>query len=312
MGSRTLNVSFHGHGLADYGEWWKRQYGVEGRNLAEVFTRVCIDRGIDIYTLTNEPFSNFRVWSRFKQVREQARNLPKTQRTRFDILGENAFVVELDKKPVIFLDGQSLRINHHGRLVELLTVGTGEIPYSEGGAHQETNFGSFLSAINYLRREGLPVIAEHPFAQGHYGALDKLDFEQFCSERSFDAVEHNGKLAVPNWLSFLPKFGGFTRRKNTIAVAIADQYGIPVIANDDADTIPQIGTAYTILPARRIRTDTGEHIIQDAFDAIKERDFSIHTGYTSFKEWMIYAVWNIQIRDHILKSREKYEAKLTK
>ena len=118
MPEETLNASFHGHGLADYGEWWKRQYGVEGRNLAEVFAERCADRGIDIYTLTNEPYPQFREKSRFQQILEQGYSLSHSdKRYKFDVLGGNAFVLEKQGRQIIFLNGQSLRVRHHDRLV---------------------------------------------------------------------------------------------------------------------------------------------------------------------------------------------------
>src|SRR3989344_7645767 len=107
-----IRASFHGHILADYGPWWRKQFGIEGQNLADVAADRCIKKGLDLYTITNETdFSNFRERSRYQQVFDEA---TESDKYKVGKLGENAFVMENIEGRVIFLNGKSIRVSDYG------------------------------------------------------------------------------------------------------------------------------------------------------------------------------------------------------
>jgi hypothetical protein len=297
MEQETIKVNLHGHCLPDYGEWWKKQYGIEGRNLAQVFSDRCFEKGMGIYVLTNDPFWNFPNKSRFQYVFEDAIKLAKKGEYKLETLRKNAFRIEKEGNEVIFLDGQSLRIREKGQEYELLTFGASGIQ----------DFTSLNDAFNYLSDYGLGAVGEHPLAEGHHGPYGKEKLEELCAEGKLLAVEHNAKLSLPNWLSPLPKFRGYTKNKNDQAAEIAEKYQTPVIANDDADTPPQIGAAYTIFPKKRIKIENGETITQDLIALIKEQDFETHKGYIGLFEWARFVVWNLILKESVLKLKERFE-----
>ncbi len=291
--SKKVNVNLHGHVLARFDNWWRKQYGIQGKNLAGILVDICIQKNLEIYAITDDVFGNQNGKSRFEQIFEEAKRLPKNY--QIEKLGNNAFVVSKSEKEVYFIDGQSLIVRGDERNYELLTFGKSGI----------NKFNSFNEAIKYLHGEGLLAIAEHPLAKGHYGNMRKK-LEELCYERKIDAVEHNGKIAVPNWLSWMPKFNGFTKKRNESATKIAKDYGIPIVANDDSDTLVQIGSAYSIFPRERIKLDNGKNIVQSFGEVIRENDFDIHKGYTNFLDWIEYAVWNVALKEQLLGLRKKF------
>src|SRR3989338_918178 len=104
MQKRVLRASFHGHILADYGPWWRKQFGIEGRNLADVAADRCIEKGLDLYTITNEyDFANFKEVSRFQQIFNEAVGNSPTSEYVVEKLGENAFVMDSYSGRIIFL-----------------------------------------------------------------------------------------------------------------------------------------------------------------------------------------------------------------
>jgi len=291
-----IKVNLHSHVLGSFGPWWKKQFGIEGRNLAEVVTNKCIEKGLGIYAVTNDFPPEFRIKTRFEQLFNYARNLPWYYKT--DKIGNNAFVIEReDRKRVYFLDGKSINVIDDGRKYELLTFGASNIP--DGASFSETS--------RCLKDKGLLGIAEHPFAEGHHGAMDEEKLIELWEDKYIDAVEHNGKIAVPNCFSFVPEFNKYLRKCNQDLAFVADSYGIPMISNDDSDAITHIGTAYTEFPRDKIRLDKGENIVQDLNALIRTDDFDCHFGYLNFSEWFRYAVWIVTIKDHFLGLRGRYD-----
>jgi histidinol phosphatase-like PHP family hydrolase len=291
--SKKSNVNFHGHVLAGFDNWWRKQYGILGKNLAGILTDRCIEKNLDTYTITDDTFGNINGKSRFIQIFEEARQLKKPYEVQ--LLGNNAFVISKDNRETYFLDGQSLNITESGRKYELLTFGKSGLP----------EFHSLDEAINYLHGEGFIAIAEHPLAEGHFGSM-KQELIRLCEEKKIDAVEYNSKIAVPNILGFLPVFGGFTRKRNEDAVQIAEYYNIPVVANDDADTLLQIGAAYSIMDSERINRNNGDLMVQSLNELIKENKFDIHAGYANFSDWLKFTAWNVVVKERVLGLRRKY------
>ena len=288
-----INVNLHGHVLAGFDDWWRKQYGISGQNLAGILADKCIEKDLKIYAITDDVFDNQNGESRFSQIFEEARRLPNNYYV--ERLGNNSFVVSKNNEDVYFIDGQSLTIKEKERNYELLTFGKSSLP----------EFNSFDESINYLHNEGLLAIAEHPLAEGHYGNM-KEKLKELCGERKIDAVEYNGKIAVPNWLSWMPKFKGFTRERNESATKIARSYDIPVIANDDSDTLAQIGCAYSIFPKEKIKFDNGNNLVQSIGELIKQNNFDIKEGYADFLDWIRFTVWNVTVKEQLLGLREKF------
>ena len=55
---------------------WKKQYGVEGQNLAKVFADRCFEQDLGIYRFTNEPmYWRFGGQSRFHHVLKDSEQL---------------------------------------------------------------------------------------------------------------------------------------------------------------------------------------------------------------------------------------------
>ncbi len=297
---KTLKANLHSHALADFSPWWKKQFGIEGRNLAEVVAEKCFEKGLEIYALTNDPFWNFPQKSRFSYMFEYARQLPKEYKV--DSLGEEAFIIEKGDNRVCFLDGQSIRVRDNGREYELLTFGTSKVPDNM----------NFKDTVAYLKDKGLIAVAEHPFAEGHCGDVSEESLLELWEKRYIDAIEHNAKIAVPNIFSLFPyeKLKGYTKDKNTLAKKFAEKHGIPFIANDDSDGITHIGTAYTEFNRDKIRMKNSETVIQDLNSSIINKEFKIHEGYLNALEWFRYAAWIITFKDGILGLRERYNKKV--
>ena len=131
---------------------------------------------------------------------------------------------------------------------------------------------------------------------------------ELWSKGYIDAVEHNGKIAVPNLLARLPveELRGFARYHNEDLSIVAEENGIPMIATDDSDGITHIGTAYTEFPYDKVRMNSGETIVQDLNTLIKTQDFETHKGYLNVFSFMRYAAWILTIKDKKLGLREKY------
>ncbi len=295
----TIKVNLHGHLLADFGPWWKRQFGIEGKNLAEVVAEKCFRKGIGIYAITNDSFWNFTKKSRFSYMVDYARS--SSQQYKMDMLGQNAFIMERGKNQIVFLSGQSIRVRYSDREYELLTFGSDQIP----------NGMSFSNTFARLKYDGLLGVAEHPFAEGHHGAMSENLLLELWNDGEIDAVEHNAKIAVPEFLATLPirKFRDYSRKHNRHLAEIARSNNIPLIANDDSDGISHIGTAYTEFDINKIRLDKDENIIQDINKSIKNNDFTTHRGHLNVFSFMRYAAWILTIKDHGLGLRAKYDKK---
>ena len=302
MNPETINVNLHGHLLPDFGGWWKKQCGIEGQNLAKVVTDKCIEKMLDICTVTDNPnFWKSARTSRFNYMFDYARALKKEDSSyKLGKLGEsdNAFVVEKNGKQVYFLDGQSLTIRGEESF-ELLTFGRSGIK----------DFSSLDEAFTYLKGEGLPAIAEHALVEVHYGAMNEKFLEELCSSKRLTTVEYNAKISLKKIFSLLPKFKGYTRERNEKAVEIARRCKTPVVANDDSNEINQIATAYSIFPKAKIRTSNGEAMTQDLIKAIQDNDFSIFPGYLPTSEWMKFVIWHLTIKQKILGCKKRYEVK---
>lgn len=296
----AIRINLHGHGLAGYDEWWKEQYGIQGQNLAKVFADRCLKKGLEIYTITDEPCGP-EDKTRFEYVRREAQNLARENNdyVLHDDLGDHAFTLSTKKGKVCFLDGQSLRVKEGDQTYELLTFGSSGLP----------DFSSFNEAFNHLSGEGLPAISEHPFSQGHYGPQELELLEEQCLDGKLLAIEHNAKMSVPNFFSMVPKFNGYLRRTNDFAAEVAARTKTPFIANDDSDSPVQIGSAYTIINGDKVDFKSDRSITNSIVNLIKEEEFSIHPGYTSFFEWSRYAVWTIGIKEGALNCKERYEKK---
>ena len=278
MIENPINVSLHGHGLPDFGPWWKKKLGYSsGENTARIIVDACLNAGLGIYALTDDEFGNDGR-SRFEQVRSAAEILQGTRDVRYEFgkLGGNAFIVGRNDQDIVFLDGQSIEVidldpsTENLRKYELLTFGASGI---EGGH-------SFTDTFKYLSDRGLPTIAEHPLAHGHHGPMNPYLLENLCDDGKFTAVEHNAKVAVPNWLGWIPHdmINGHVVERNYAAARIAEANDTPLIANDDADFPSQIGSAYTIFPRDSVGLIDGERIKNSLVELITEEQFETHTG----------------------------------
>jgi predicted metal-dependent phosphoesterase TrpH len=270
MASEKIKANFHGHLLAGFAPWWRKQFGIEGKNLVQVVTDKCLEKGLEIYTITNDFPEEFRHKSRFHQFVDEARSL--NSHYKLERLGDNSIIIEkgLDGK-VIYLNGQSIEDR-------ILTFGTSSLPKNL----------PLTDAAAYLRDNGYLRIAEHPFAGGHHGALTEEQLLEMWDRNLIDAAEHDGKITVPFPFSLLPKFGDYQRTFNKKLEKFCEYYGIPFIANDDSDGISHIGTAWTEFDKIKINTDSENNLIQDLNTLIKKGDFQIHKGYLSFPKFLKY------------------------
>ena len=139
--------------------------------------------------------------------------------------------------------------------------------------------------------------------------LDKEKLLELWKNKYFDAVEHNGKIAVPEFFSLLPvqNFKDYSRACNRRLEELAGRYDIPMIANDDSDGISHIGTAYTEFDRNKVRLNADENIVHDLNQLIVSGDFRTHKGYLNFFSFMRYAGWILSVKEHGLGLKEKYE-----
>ena len=290
-----FKANLHGHFLPDNGQWWRNEFNIFDKNLAQVVTDINIKKKILISAITNEPaYSNFAEKSRFEQFFEEARQLPEEY--SLGSLGNNLFVISKGDNNVYYLDGQTVR----GGDVEITTFGSGKVP----------NDLPLDDVFKYLNDHGLPAVGEHPLCIDHHGmGMEKL--EELCANGKLTAIEHNAQLTFWNFpFNFLPKFKHYTRSRNTEAIKIANKYGIPAISNDDSNGITHIGTAYTIFPINRIKFDNGDNMKQSLVEAIKDNDFDTYNGYLSQIRWAAQASRYL-IEEPLFRKRfeEKYKSK---
>jgi len=186
-----------------------------------------------------------------------------------------------------FLDGESLDITDNGRKYEMLTFGRSGLP----------SFNSFDEAFDYLSGEGLPAIAEHPLAQGHYGPIDLIHFYELCRAGKYTAIEHNAKISVPNIFSGIPFkiINGHTIEKNEDAAGVARAHHIPLIANDDSEFPFHINAAYNIFPRNKISMVNGDAIKDSLVTLIGNNDFEIYPGHIGGYQFFRFAGISIRL-----------------
>jgi len=303
-----IKTNLHGHGLPDYSPKWLERLGYKGNdNVAEIIAERTFKKNLGIYVLTNEPeFPGFRQYGRFDWVQDSARILSKQPSYEFSKLGNNAFLLKRsydgEENETIFMRGQSLRITDKSlktgnlREYEMLTIGRDQI----------NDFPSFDEAFRYLSGEGLPAIGEHPLAYGHHGPLEEERLLDYCSNGKFTAVEHNAKMAMPDWTFFIPpihlmlkQVRGARRSVNSrlerflepvLNPHVDQDRSFPLIANDDADLPEQIGAAPTEFPRNKIRLNTnGDNIVEDITRLVKTNQFKAHKDYLTLKQVIGYA-----------------------
>jgi hypothetical protein len=298
--SDSIKVGLHGHGLPDHSRRWKSILGFdESAEDADIFYNACSRAGIGIYVITDDEYGHIDSphnplgLSRHEQVGISA----SRSSLNYEKLGENAFVLEKDGNPIIFLDGQSIdvidRSRESGRIrrYELLTFGRSGI---KGGWDFEQTF-------SYLSNEGLPAIGEHLLAYGHHGPIERDRLEEYCQEKRFNAVEHNAKMAFPKlvvgWIPSvhekLKVLKGANRATNKDLEEIAFKHRTPMIANDDSDFPSHIGAAYTIFSRSAIRMNSsGDEIVEDILRLIKTGRFETHKGHLTVPQVLNYT-WKI-------------------
>jgi hypothetical protein len=291
-----IKVNLHGHFLPDYERWWRKEFGIKGENLAKVVTDKCLKRGIGISVITNEPaYSNFNQKSRFELFAEEAKVIWGSYKS--ELISPNLLAISKNGKTVYFLDGQSIRVQSDGREVEILSFGSGKVP----------NNRSLEETLQYLSDKGLPAIAEHPLCLDHYG-MGEPKLEELCSDNKLLAVEHNAQLTLPNIpFSYLPKFQHYSRSRNTQAFEVAERNSVPVIANDDSNSITHIGTAYTEFSRTAIQYDSGDDMVQSLVSAISSKDFDAHKGYLSLPRWANWTIGKVLLKEQILGLKDSWE-----
>ncbi len=275
--TKTINVGLHGHVLAGFGNYWREKYNCP--NIARTLFDKCVENNLKIYVITDDVYGNINGVSRFNQISHESFYDPKLEYERLD---DNAFVLSQGKNSVYLLNGQSVRVKDGEKRYDIATFG------KEG----LSDFPSFEEAKKYFDGEGLLSISilEHPLAEAHRGALTKERLEEILFKKYIDAIEFNSKIAVPNIFKYVPYLKGFTKEKNEDASLIAEKYKIPIVANDDSDTPPQIGLAYNIFPENKINFTNGETITRDINSLILLNKFQIKKGYQDFIPWFTYAV----------------------
>jgi len=309
---RKVRVSFHEHLLADYSPWWRKQFGIKSdSNLAKVIVDKCFKKEIEICCITNDPYWDFPNKSRFDYMFEYSQKLVKENSNyQLEKLGENSFAIQKGEsipffgyphKKRIFLNGQSIRVKEDDRQYEVLTFGSSKVP--DGMDFRDTS--------NYAKDHGLLLGAEHWFAGGHHGSGSEEKLEELWEKRYLDFAEHDGKIAVPFYLSKLPiqKLKDFSRKHNKRLEDFAEDIGMPFVANGDSDAPTHIGTAYTIFDRDKINFGGGDELVQSLNTLIKKNDFDIHKGHLNVFSFMRYAGWILMIKDKKLGLREKYNSK---
>jgi len=109
-----IKVGLHGHGLPDYGGWWKKRLGYRGNeNTAKIISDACLNTNMGIYTITDDQFGRRNGKSRFQQVKESAQDLSREKNSTYNYggLGTCAFIVDRDGDHVTFFRWRKSRYN---------------------------------------------------------------------------------------------------------------------------------------------------------------------------------------------------------
>jgi len=263
-------IDLHNHGVISLHPDWLNLQGYEGQNILQLWARRCMEKGIGICAVTSEEFQiplNSHH-DRLNYLIEQfAKNM--TVIYKHDRVGKNALVVEKNGSKVYFVSGQTVAVQDHGKRLDHLVLGSNQVP----------NGKSLKNTIQYGKDHGLIQIAEHPFADGHFG-IGEERINQHLAD--YDAIEgFNGELAIPEFLSWIPKLGEHNKGKNKKAKEFALKNGKPHVASSDAHSIAETGYAY-IVTQSEIRTDSDLHLIEDLKDVLKSGCFRANERYQPF------------------------------
>lgn len=292
-----IKVNLHGHIAPSFGAYWLERTGLAGKNLAEVVTDKCIEKGLGIYALTSEEGGHGveHCEERGKYVFEQARQSKDYELGKLDNV---AFVIrrKRDGKEVYFIEGQTMSVRGEGRECEMLTFGSSSVPYGM----------NFQDTFAYLSDNGLPVIPEHALCETA-GGIGEENLRRY-GER-FLALEHNAQMALPIAFKFVPKYKDFTRAQNSKVREIANELRLPVVANDDSNWPTYIGAAYNEFNRGDISFGNGRDIVNSLVKGVRDRRFEPYLGHVSTPNWMNWVVWELLVREMALGCKKRWERK---
>lgn len=268
-----MKADLHYHGPIGFQPYWLKVQGYEGKNLLREIADACFSNGLDICAITSDENEIPRnsVHDRLNYLVNFISSLPCEYRA--DKLGNNALVVEKSGKKTYLLNGQTVRVLEDGRRIDHLVIGSNEVP----------NLKDLDSTIKFASDRGLINVVEHPLCVAHEGMGQKL-FEKYI--KYYHGVEgHNSQMIFPACFSFLPVFGSFTRKINSLTQKIAEQHGKPWIANSDGHRIEDAGISY-IKFSKAVDTASDETILKDLKSAIASGQFKSVCGYEPFFDWV--------------------------
>lgn len=295
-----IKVNLHGHFLPGFDAYWRDRTGIKDRNLAEALAEKCLEKELGIYAITDDCVPN-----RFETILTYARQFSEKSQYRLNAFGPNSFMLsyhgrnpEFSNRKTIFLRGQEIEANLAGRKVEVVSFGCDKIEdrmeldnlieYCDGKTHLTIPHATACSI----------------------GGVGKEKLEELCNKDKILAVEHNPHLTLPSFpWKYLPKFSDFTIENNYNAMNTAWNLGVPIIANDDSNMPEHVGVAYTIFNTRDLDFDCEANLVKSLINNIKHKNFNAEKGYIGTNEFFRWAIWELQVREHILGMKKKWERK---
>lgn len=270
-----LRADLHNHIAIGFQDYWLKLQGYKNKNLLQLATDKCLERGIDICAVTSEEFDipENSVHDRLNYLKNfYASKLPSEYET--GTLGSNILIVSKGEKPVYFINGQTVIVIEEGKRFDYLVVGSNKVPNSR----------NFRDTHAYCKDHGLIRIAEHPKAEHHFGIGFKRLEEQLDD---YHAIEgHNGQMIIPEAFSFLPFVGKYNNGVNREAIEFAIKYNKPFIASSDAHSILGIGIAHIKFEDSKLDKTREDRFIESLTHLIERNDFETEAGYQNPFSWL--------------------------
>lgn len=291
-----VRVDLHAHGPIGFEPYWLRVQGYKGKNPLTLWVDACIARGIGLCAVISEQngdgspdyvIPKNSVHDRFNVL------LNSFPELIFSALEHSYIIAPIDDNllkvsrgipnkatgkteysHVYLINGQTVVTREdNGARLDHLVIGADHLP----------NNVPIRKVVGIAKESGYLQILEHPAVVEHYCAID---YVEDLSEH-FDAAEgHNAQLAVPDWMSKLPKWfkiGAFTKRKNYLAKVWAIEHNLPWVATSDAHRFEDIGTAWTEFPRKNLDFRDTEKLIESLRSNLQSGEgLSRQRGYAQF------------------------------
>lgn len=271
--ARIVNGSLHSHGC-----WTNHKSPSEIRKFPfnlENFVEFCVSCGRDFQAITdfmaNPPGESELIENRYQDLLDTA-----SLKVSYELEagGKESIIYFSTGKKFTLIRTQEVLTNKNFK--HILAIGAEES--IRGGRSVE-------DTLNEIKDKGGYAIIDHPFIRNAWG---EEEIGELYSEKKIIAIEWNGVLTFPSFIfpSKLP-----SKKSNIRALKLAEEIGIPCIANDDSHYPSDIQRgAYTSYCIEDLHPNLTEKIVE----AIKDRSFRRKEQYSGFFSPVIHVTHAIR------------------